>query len=102
MMPFLNSVEIQAHALPIAAMTIRENAIDPSSSPTLFVPLHVFYLVWRPCDAGSSLSSSFCFFLGFSYVEIKSSAFQSQRVNKKITGSGPAICILNKVIAMPD
>jgi len=75
MMPFLNSVEIQAHALAIAAMTIRENAIDPSSSPTLFVPLHVSYLVWRPCDAGSSLSSSLCFFLGFSCVEIKSSAF---------------------------
>ncbi|WP_334477865.1 hypothetical protein [Bradyrhizobium algeriense] len=43
MAPFLNSVEIQAHAPAITAMTIKENAIDPRSSPTF--PCHVFYLV---------------------------------------------------------
>jgi hypothetical protein len=43
MAPFLNSVEIQAQAPAITAMTIKKNAIDPRSSPTF--PCHVFYLV---------------------------------------------------------
>jgi len=101
MMPFLNSVEIQAHALAIAAMTIRENAIDPSSSPTLFVPLHVFYLVGPAMPALHS-ALLFAFFLAFHTSKLSHPHFQPPRVNRKIIGPGPAICILNKVIAMPD
>jgi hypothetical protein len=79
----------------------------PEVHPRFSFPCHVLLSGWRRSDTGSSLcffSLRFflSFFFGFSYVEIKSSAFQSQRVNKKIIGSGPAICILNKVIAMPD
>jgi len=102
MMPFLNSVEIQAHALAIAAMTIRENAIDPSSSPTLFVPLHVFYLVGDPAMPALHSALLFAFFLAFHTSKLSHPHFQPPRVNRKIIGPGPAICILNKVIAMPD
>jgi hypothetical protein len=70
----------------------------PEVHPRFSFPRHVFYLVG---DAAMP-ALLFTFSLGFSYVEIKSSAFQSQRVNKKIIGPGPAICILNKVIVMPD
>ncbi|NOJ42067.1 hypothetical protein [Bradyrhizobium australiense] len=45
MTPFLNSVEIQAHALAMTAMTIRENAIEPRSSPTFVLPRRVFIVV---------------------------------------------------------
>jgi len=102
MMPFLNSVEIQAHALAIAAMTIRENAIDPRSSPTLFLPLHVFYLVGDPAMPALHSALLFAFFLAFHTSKLSHPHFQPPRVNRKIIGPGPAICILNKVIAMPD
>ncbi|XSC45232.1 hypothetical protein ACF1BQ_003170 [Bradyrhizobium sp. RDT10] len=45
MIPFLNSVEIQAQAPAITAMTINENAIDPRSSPTFFLPPAVFFIL---------------------------------------------------------
>jgi hypothetical protein len=70
MMPFLNSVEIQAHAPAITAMTIKENAIDPRSSATFFLPRHVFYLVGDP----AMTALLFAFFLA-SCVEIKSCHF---------------------------
>jgi hypothetical protein len=67
MMPLLNSVEIQAHAPAITAMTIKENAIDPRSSATFFLPRDVFYLVGDP----AMTALLFAFFLT-SCVEIKS------------------------------
>jgi hypothetical protein len=45
MIPFLNSVEIQAQVPAITAMTIRKKAIDPRISPTLCLLLPCFYLV---------------------------------------------------------
>jgi hypothetical protein len=50
-MPFRSSVEIQAHAPAITAMTIKAKAIDPRSSPTLFLPRHGLYLC---CNAAIS------------------------------------------------
>ena len=55
MIPFLNSVEIQAQAPAITAMTIKENAIEPRSSPTFFLPSHGFYLCCRHRDSSYSL-----------------------------------------------
>jgi hypothetical protein len=61
MTPLLNSVEIQAQAPAITAMTIRKNAIDPRSSPTFSLPRHISYLVG---DA-AMLVLLFAFFLAF-------------------------------------
>jgi hypothetical protein len=74
MMPFRNSVEIQAHALAIAAMTIRENAIDPRSSPTFSLPRHVSYLVG---DA-AMLVLLFAFFLAFCASKISHRHFNQK------------------------
>ena len=75
--PFLNSVEIQAQAPAMTAMTINENAIEPRSSPTFSLPATLLCLL-ATCDS--------CSCVGFPYVENKSSSFQSRRVNKKIIG----------------
>jgi hypothetical protein len=61
MIPFLNSVEIQAQVPAITAMTIRENAIDPRSSPTFSLSPPCFYFVG---DA-AMLVLLFAFFLAF-------------------------------------
>ena len=78
-------------------MTIKENAIDPRSSPTFSLPPPCFLSRWRSSAAGSSL-----LFLGFPCVENKSSPFQSEGVNKKIIGLLPDIRILNEGIAISD
>jgi hypothetical protein len=62
------------------------------------------FLIWFGDPAMPALHSAllFAFFLAFHTSKLSHPHFQSQRVNKKIIGARPAICILNKVIVMPD
>jgi hypothetical protein len=66
MIPFRNSVEIQAQVPAITAMTIKENAIDPRSSPTFSLPRHASYLA----DAAMPVLL-FAFFLAFRASKIR-------------------------------
>jgi hypothetical protein len=62
------------------------------------------FFIWFGDPAMPALHSAllFAFFLAFHTSKLSHPHFQSPRVNRKIIGPGPAICILNKVIAMPD
>ncbi|WP_456627334.1 hypothetical protein [Bradyrhizobium sp. URHC0002] len=78
MIPFRNSVEIQAQVPAITAMTIKENAIDPRSSPTFSLPRHVSYLVGE-----AALPALLFFFLAFRASKISHRHFNQKVQTKK-------------------